>query len=89
MANDSCGKRKENADLNPAGIAVFKALGHRAKCEHFGLGHCFVGRAAVAEDPRKLRNLGNPPAINFFLALDGEVHGLSPAGNERNRIVCW
>jgi hypothetical protein len=78
MANDSCGKRKENADLNPAGLAVFKALGH-----------CFVGRAAVTEDPRKLRNLGNPPAINFFLALDGEVHGLSPAGNERNRIVCW
>ena len=66
---------------------MLQPLGHDAKGEYFSLCHGCVGSFSVTQDVGKLRNLGNPPAIKFLLALNTEIHDRPLAGNRQNGNV--
>lgn len=53
---------------------MLKAFSHGTEGKHFSFRYSFLGGLAVAQDTGKLWNLSEPAAINFFLALDAEIH---------------
>lgn len=57
---------------------MFETLGHGTQGKHLSLRHGFLRRIAIAQNAWQLRYFSDPAAINFFLALDGEIHDRTP-----------
>jgi hypothetical protein len=65
-----------------AALAELEAVGKNAQCQDLGLGHGFVGGRSIGKDAGQLRNLRNPTAVFFVLALRlSEGLGLAAEGS--------
>ena len=55
---------------------MFELFCEHAQCQHFSLGHGLVGRCAVGQNPRQLRDFGQPATIFFAIAFEIEFHSV-------------
>jgi hypothetical protein len=71
----SC-SRGEKRDVQELGwrLAILQTLRDHTEGEGLNLGDCLVAIMAIAEDPRKGRDFGDPPTVGFALEVDGEDH---------------
>jgi hypothetical protein len=73
----SCHDWQREADTHRLSLAIFKPIRDDPKSQNFGLGDCLCSRRAIRENTGKLWHLSNPASINFLLALQSKIHGLS------------